>query len=503
LSVHSATSVVSLDHAATLFLRRLVSLVPGDMEPHIVGGFLRDALLGRATRDLDLTVSGDALALARHFADALDGAYVPLDESRNIARVVANHENETWRIDVAALQGDRLQDLARRDFTIDAMSVSLDDMLEDTWPFLVQDPFDGRDDLERRQVCVVSPGVFLEDGIRLLRAVRLAAQLDFAIGPEVRELIQRDASALEGVAGERIRDELMAILASRSALSFVHLLNELGLLTRVFPDLEAGRDVQQPKEHYWDVLTHNIETVGAVEGLLARDLEPAWVLEMVPWPADMEAYFKEMMTDGHTRGTLLKLAGLLHDVAKPATRTETPEGKIRFLGHHTDGADMAGKALERLRFSNKGITLVRTQVEHHLRPALMSHGDDLATTRAVFRYFRSAGDAAVDTLYLNLADYLAARGPFLEKDEWAAYTKKVCHILESGVGQQGKAPSMPRLVDGNALMAELALLPGPLVGQLLDAIQESQATGEVNTRDAAIALARCIIASQGKESGHA
>ena len=251
------------------------------------------------------------------------------------------------------------------------------------------------------------------------------------------------------------------------------------------------------------MLTHNKETVGAVEGLLARDLEPAWALEMVPWPADMDAYFKEMMTDGHTRGTLLKLAGLLHDVAKPATRTETPEGKIRFLGHNTDGADIAGEALERLRLSNKGIAMVQTQIEHHLRPALMSHDDELATPRAIFRYFRSASDVAVDILYLNLADYLAARGPYLEQDEWAAYTKKVRHILETGAGQREKTPSSPRLVDGNALMTELDLPPGPLVGRLLDAIQEAQATGEVTTRESAITLAGRIAASQQTESDHA
>ncbi len=503
MSVHPATSVASLDHTVTSFLRRLASLVPGDMGPHVVGGFLRDALLGRATRDLDLAVSGDALALARRLADALGGAYVPLDDPRKIARVVAHHENETWQIDVAALQGDRLQDLARRDFTINAMSVPLDGMLEEAWPSLILDPLDGREDLERRQVSAVSPDVFREDGIRLLRAVRLAAQLDFAIDPATRELVQQDASALHGVAGERVKDELLAILASDSALQNVHLLDELGLLTRIFPELEAGRDVRQPREHHWDVLRHNMETVGAVEGLLTRELEPAWALEMVPWPADMDSYFKEMMTDGHTRGTLLKLAGLLHDVAKPATRTVTPEGRIRFLGHHTHGADMAGKALKRLRFSNKGIALVRTQIEHHLRPALMSHGDELATPRAVFRYFRSAGDAYLDTLYLNLADYLAARGPYLEQDEWAAYTNKVRHILEYGAGQREKAPAKPRLVDGNALMVALALPPGPLVGRLLDAIQEAQATGEVNTTDEAITLAGRMIASQLTESDRA
>ncbi|MBI4201225.1 MAG: HD domain-containing protein [Chloroflexi bacterium] len=475
------------------FLRRLLPLLPSELTPHAVGGFLRDALLGRSTLDLDVTINGDALAVARRLADALDGAFVPLDEPRQITRVVLHHSGQAWKVDLASRHGSLLEDLGRRDFTVDAMSVPLDALLAEDWREAILDPFGGRADLDRRLIRAVRPEVFQDDGLRLLRAVRLAAYLSFDIEPGTRDLIRRDVSALAGVSGERVRDELLAILASRQAVRHVYLLDDLGLLAQVVPEMEQGRGVTQPKEHYWDVFHHNVETVGAVEGLLERIWEPSWPLDSVPWTPDLQDYFQQVVGEGHTRATLLKLAGLLHDIAKPATRTIDPTGRIRFRGHHSQGAEMASVILRRLRLGRRSAKMIELQVEHHLRPGQMSHGNDMPTPHAVYRFFRSAGDAAVDTLYLNLADYLAARGPLLEQDEWVAYAGKVRHILEAGL-VQAQTPETPKLLDGHELMATLGLASGPVVGRLLEAIHEAHATGEIATRDQALDMARSILA---------
>ena len=339
-----------------------------------MGGLVRDTLLGRQTWDLDITVTSDAVAVARRLADALGGAFVLLDEPRQMARVVVQHNGDSWHVDLASLQGDRLQDLARRDFTIDAMSVPLSMLLSEEWHSSVLDPFGGMRDLEAGLLRAVNPGIFQEDGLRLLRAVRLVASLEFDIEAGTRDLIRRDASALAGVSGERVRDELLAILASRQAVGNVYVLDGLGLLCQVVPELEEGRGVTQPREHHWDIFHHNVEAVGAVEGLLERTWEPRWILEAVPWDDATAGYFQEMAGEGHTRGTLLKLAGLLHDIAKPATRTVDTEGRIRFLGHHGQGAIMAGTILQRLRFSGRSTRMIETEIEHHLRPGQMRPG---------------------------------------------------------------------------------------------------------------------------------
>lgn len=475
-------------------VRRLIPLIDDSLEPYAVGGFLRDAILGRDTRDLDLTVSGNAIAAAGRLAQDLGGTLVPLDMDRGIARVAFQQPGVAWNVDIASLQGDRLHDLARRDFTIDAMTVPLQALAGPDWPVEVTDPFNGRKDLEQKVVRAVDQNAFMEDGIRLLRAVRLAAVLDFTIDEDTQGLIRRDVSALDAVSGERIRDELLAILATSYALKHVYLLDHLGLLCRVVPELEQGRGVTQPREHYWDVFTHNVETVGAVEGLLERTWQPQWVLDDVAWNDDLDTHFRQIIADGHTRGTILKLTGLLHDIAKPVTRTVEEDGRIRFLGHSDQGARMASAVLNRLRLSKRASNLIETVIEHHLRPAQMSQGTELATPRAVHRYLRSAGDAAVDILYLNLADYLAARGSRLERDEWSDYTAMVTHILHTSQVQE--EASTPRLVDGNDLIRALGLDPGPDLGRVLELITEARAAGEISTADEALALARNAIAPQ-------
>ena len=465
-------------------------------EPHVVGGLLRDALLGRATRDLDLAFVGDALPVARRLADSLGGVVVVLDEPRQIARVVvADGGGEVVaKLDIASMQGDVLQDMARRDFTVDAMAVPLSLFLTGDWRSAVVDPFDGRGDLERGLIRAVGPRVFREDGARLLRAIRLRALLGFELEEQTRELICQDAEGLDGVAPERLRDEFLAILTSPGAMRSLYLMDELGLLGRLLPELEQGRGVQQPREHYWDVFYHNVETVGAIEGLLKRTWEPSWVLDEVPWDRTLEEHFREVHSDGYTRGTLCKLAGLLHDIAKPATRTMEASGRIRFFGHHTQGAEMARVALSRLRLSRRGIELVEKMIELHLRPGQMSQRLELPTTRAVYRFFRRAGDSAIDVVYLNLADYLAARGPYLEREEWSAYVATVRYALETGLSQEETA-TMPKLLDGHDLMNVLNIGPGPRVGELLEALREARAAGEITNGEEALALARRRLAA--------
>lgn len=484
------------------FLKRILPLLSGGSPVYVVGGFVRDALIGRQTRDLDLAVSCDPIALGRVLAGALDGAFVLLDDSRQISRVIVGEAGEKWQIDLTPIEGDIESNLGRRDFTIDAMGVSIDDLLTQNWSDNVVDRFGGRIDLEYGIVRAVTPGIFVEDGLRLLRGVRLAALLQFSIDPDTYNTIRQKASEIGRISGERVRDEFMAILGTHDAVRYLYLLDDLDLLCRIVPELEYGRGITQPKEHYWDIFRHNVETVGAIEGLLQRRWTPSWVLDYVAWDEDIERYFGQVVSGSYTRGTLLKLASLVHDVAKPTTRTIDTDGRIRFLGHHTEGALMASGMLRRFGMSKKSIQIVETEVRHHLRPGQMSHGDELATPRAVYRYFRSVGDVAKDTLYLNLADYLAARGPLLQQDEWKGYASKIRHILDAGLAQPQKFQT-PQLLDGHAIMSELRIRPGRLVGRMLETVREAHATSQVTTRHEAISMIRELFATEITEESYA
>ena len=478
-------------------------LAEEDIPSYLVGGFVRDMLLERGTDDIDIAVDADALEVARRAAGALGGRYVLLDEENGVGRVVL-FDNDTdrsvgsWYIDFTTLRGSIEHDLARRDFTIDAMAIELGESIEDILGAdRLIDPFNGRDDLRRSIVRTVSDTVFEADAARLIRAVRLAAELHFTIDGDTEALIRRDSQLITRVAGERIREELLRLLALPGAGKRLAYLDELGILTALIPELNPARGVDQPKVHVWDVFDHSIQTVSAVESLLRQG---AWeyagdeILTSVPWSADLQKHFDREVGSGSTRGSLLKLAALLHDIAKPQTRTIDDDGRARFLGHPQQGAAAAADILERLRFSNKEIKLVELLVIHHMRPTQMSH-EELPTRRAIYRYFRDTGESGIDVLFLCLADHLAARGHSLDMAEWQEHTRTVEYVLNKHLEDESISLP-PKLLDGHDLIKIFGLNPGPEIGELLEALRETQAAGEVTDRQQALDYIKHLLADR-------
>ena len=464
---------------------------------YLVGGSVRDRLLSHpsAASDVDLAVAGDPEVVSRELANLLSARFVPVSSSRGVYRVTSPDSGASglagkpdWSIDLKGFSGDIQDDLARRDFTVDAMALDLEEYQTDRWAEMVIDPFNGSRDLVEKRIRTVSDNVFVEDPGRLVRSVRLVSQLGFRLDPDTAALVRRDAHLVEQVTGERLRDELLTILSLDGARGYLEVLDRLDLLCRVIPELAATKGVDQPKVHYWDVWGHTMHCVEEAE-MVTKGHRNSPLYMFVPWTPESEAHFSLDAGDGHNRGTLLKLAALFHDIAKPQTKTLEPDGRTRFFGHSEQGASMAEDRLARLRLNSRSVALISKMVEQHLRPNNLSKGVELPTPRAVHRYFRDLGDAAVDTVYLALADYLATNGPELSLEHWSSHAKMMGHILESGV-QQPVPSGQNRLLNGNDLIEQLGVEPGPMIGELLETIIEAQSTGEIHTREEALALAR-------------
>lgn len=506
-----------IEPKVSFLLTKVSNFLAGqDIESYVVGGLVRDILMGRDTADIDLAVASDALEVAPKVATALGGKYVLLDEVNRIGRVVltdvgAPSTKVQWELDFSTFKNNIEQDLARRDFTIDAMAVELSQIVEHSYslPSPIQkergsthprltgliDPFNGWSDLQQGVIRVITDTAFESDAARLLRAVRLAAELGFSIDKKTQTLIRHYSYLIDTVAGERVREELLRLLAVSSDRQFLPYLDELGLLTVVFPELAETKGVEQPKEHFWDVFNHSLQTVVAVDFLLRQgvwEYASGEVLEAVPWSAVLAQHFDQGVSSGSTRRLLLKLAALLHDVSKPQTKAIDASGRTRFLGHAREGAPIAANMLERLRFSTKEIKLVETEVRHHLRPTQMSQ-DELPTHRAIYRYFRDTGEAALDVLFLSLADHLATRGPNLNLANWREHTQMVDYVITQYFeGESIVRP--PKLIDGHDLINLLGISPGPKIGEILESVRETQASGEVTTRQEALAYIRdCLL----------
>lgn len=467
------------------------------VEAYLVGGVIRDAFLQRPSADIDVAMAADVPRLGRELATLLGGHFVLLDATWDMARTVLGRNGGSVAIDLNPMPDGIGSDLGRRDLTVDAMAISLDDAVGGhPWDKLI-DPFDGQADLRAGVVRAVTLSVFEADPVRLIRAPRLAAQLGFRIDEDTARQVRQDAHLVATAPPERVRDELMKLLTAPGTTTWLRGLFDLGLLLEIVPELSEAIGVTQPREHYWNVFDHLLETTGQLERILQpRAGAAGFVEDVAPRFESMSAHFQQVVSDGHTRLAMIKLAGLLHDVAKPATKTVESSGRMRFLGHHTAGAVMAEAVLKRLRFSGRGIELVRLMVEHHLRPGQMAQEGELPTGRAIDRYFRDTGDAAIDTLYLNMADFLAARGPALTEGEWTDYCRVVGHILREGLEQ--KAPeTLSKLLTGHDIMRVFCLSPGPEIGRLLAIAREAQANGEIATSEEALALVKAHVERGG------
>ena len=460
-------------------------LAQRSVEAYLGGGFVRDALVGREVGDIDVIAAARAMELAPQLARDMGGRFVPLDEANEIARVVLGGG---FYLDISTMRGGIEEDLAQRDFTINAIAINIRDIERPSAPLI--DLFGGVEDLRRGVVRSLGEEAFRRDPARLLRGPRLAAEFGFSIDGETKTQIRRHHQLITKVAAERVRDELCRLLAAPRAARWLRLLDELGLLEAILPELVPTKGAEQPKEHYWDVFEHSIETVAAVEFLL-RMGDGTYnneALEFAPWSAELERHFAEEVGGGHDRKTLLKLAALLHDIAKPQTRSVDEGGRIRFLGHAKQGASMARGIMGRLRFSSREGEMVEKMVAHHLRPGQMT-GEGLPTRRAIYRYFRDTGEVAIDTIFLNLADHLATRGPRVELEEWRDHAAMLAYVLEERFREESIVLP-PKLIDGHDLIQVFGLKPGPKVGELLEAVREAQAAGELNTREEAFSFVK-------------
>ncbi|HEX2194007.1 MAG TPA: CCA tRNA nucleotidyltransferase [Candidatus Limnocylindria bacterium] len=434
--------------------RVLRTLRDAGHEAALVGGCVRDVVRGETSTDWDVATSGPPEAVAALFpGSSWENRFgtVTVTAADGGGPAV---EATTYRVEGPYLDGRRPAevrwgtslhgDLSRRDFTINAMAwVPSDPATMDAGTLV--DPFHGADDLRAGVLRAVGDADerFAEDALRLVRAVRFAVRFDLRLDPATERAIRRNASAAAALSGERVRDELTQILRGQAPSRAFALMESLGLLDVLLPELAALRGVPQAKSPPGDALDHSLRTVDA---LPAHD------------PA-------------------LRMAGLLHDLGKATTLADG-----HFIGHEREGAQLAERVLRRLRTPNADLARITALIRHHMfayAPAW--------TDAAVRRFVRRVGEARLDDLFsLRAADNLAsgAREPATGGlDELRARAR---HVVEADPIRPGQLA-----VDGHDLMRELGIEPGPLVGRLLAQLFEAVLDApELNKREALLRLAR-------------
>lgn len=492
---------ISKPIASSALIEQVAEAIPDHIPLHLVGGAVRDALLGRSMHDLDFVLPGDVLKYARMVANQIGAAYFPLDQERETARLILpGHADSGRALDFAAYRGPDLEsDLRGRDFTVNAMALDLRQNMA------LFDPLGGAADLHARRLRACSPTSITDDPLRILRAIRLAAAYNFHILPQTLALLRAGVSALPAVSSERLRDELFKILSGPQPHTCFRALDLLGVFPHILPELTALKGVDQSPPHVYDVWEHTLGVMQQLDNVLqalqisyneesaANLIMGSLVMNLGRFRQQIDQHFQSELTKDRSLRGLLFLAALYHDIGKPQTWAVDDANRIRFFQHDQVGESLLIERARSLRLSNVEIDRVGTIVRHHLRPILLSQGSDPVSRRAIYRFFKATGPAGVDICLLSLADVLTTYGPSLSLEHWTRHLQVVRTLLQAWWEAAQESVSPPAILDGNELMEYLNLQPGPVVGQLLEAIRENQAVGKIDAKEQALSLAKNLL----------
>jgi poly(A) polymerase len=448
----------------------------------IVGGALRDELLGREVTDIDIAVEGDPEAAARELAAELRGPVFRLSEAFGAWRVVDRRSGRVY--DFAPLQGKTIEDdLRRRDFTVNAMARAAVAQapggarraaMASPGAELI-DPLGGRADLDNRTLRVIGPQAYETDPLRPLRLARFAAELGFAPDPKTERLTAAAAARVPEASGERVFAELRRLMLAPGAFAGLALADRLGLLPAVLPELSALHDVKQSHFHHKDVYGHTLEVL---ERLIELEREATGELREV---------LDEALADELTRGEALRFGALLHDIGKPATAHVREDGRVTFMGHDRLGEEMVRQICRRLRTSERLSRFLEGVTRHHLVLGFLVHERPL-DRRAVYRYLKRTSPVEVEVTLLSCADRLATRGKNADR-AIDAHLELAKELMPTALEWRRNGP--PRLpLRGDELAEELGIEPGPELGRLLAELEEAAYAGEIAGRDEAVEIAR-------------
>ena len=452
----------------------LVSLCLKSSELYIVGGYIRDLLLDRPCYDRDYAVAGEsAIELAKNAAEYFKGYFVLLDEKFDIARVVLPDKKNT--LDFAGCINQNIQDdLKRRDYTINSIAFRIDGSKSG-----LIDPFNGISDLENKLVKAISEDNLVDDPLRLLRAYRFASQLGFDIDEITVDYIKKHKSKINLVSVERINAEIIKLFEGKQAAHNLNLMKKSGLLYEILPELAVQESVPPNLHHHLKLIDHSIEVVRQIEANIS----------------DMPEWFKDRLNFEIVSNvkiiSLLKLAGILHDLGKPSTWQIDELGRHRFIKHEEVGAEIAVELLKRLKFSKNSIKYITRLIKYHLYPSQLLKNREEMSDKAIMRMFRKIGEQTPEEIILAMADRLSARGPEISDDIVNENIKGLYWLLEKYKESMEKVV-IPKLLSGHEVMEILGLSRGKEVGIIINALHEAQISGDINTRDEAIGFIKGI-----------
>lgn len=445
-----------------------------DNEIYIVGGTVRDFLMGKNSYDRDLIVTDeDAKSFSQKIAKFLDGIFIPLDEENKIYRVVLQDKKNFLDI-TNPINWNLEEDIMRRDITINAIAANIK---TGEIPKFCQK---GIEDIENRIIRGISEENFTDDPLRLLRVFRFYSILGFEISPDLLHIIKKHANLISKPAKERVEYELMKLFDGKFAAEALLKMDECEILEKIFPFVKELKQVPPNLHHHLDLFNHSIETVKQVQIFYDKSTK------------EVQEHLDRVDFGGFSRLAHLKLAAFMHDIGKFSTWTIEPDtGRHRFIKHEDVGAKLVVPILKNLSFSNKQIEYISYIIKKHMYPTAVVCAPEL-NEKVMMRYIRKSEDNAIDTIIIAKADRVSAQGPEITKEIVEENLTLLDKLLHFYLESKATLAPLPKLLDGKEIMTILKIEPSPLLGTIIKELYEAQISGDIITKDDAIKFIKTI-----------
>lgn len=484
----------SLGSEEQKIIQTIQALQDPENDVYLVGGAVRDIVLQRPCHDFDFVLKTGARKIARKVANALNGAFLMLDDDREIARVILRDAGDRRIfLDFSIFRAKDLEeDLRGRDFTINAMALNLAN------PQKIIDPLSGLEALRTKTLKTCSAESFSQDGLRTIRAIRMAVEFKLRMTQSTINDLREAVPLLASISVERIRDELFKIFEGNQVSTSIRLMEKFGFFPFIMPELDVIKDVTQSSPHEMDVWQHTLSVIDHLESLINLFSEEysqdrggnltlgLASLKLGRYRPEIIAHFNLSLNPDRSRRGLLLLAALYHDIGKGSTLTFDKDGRRHFYTHEIISAERIQKKAWSMTLSNNEADYLKTVVEHHMRVHNLTIDEKEVSRRAIYRFFRDTGEAGIEICLLSLADILARKNGTPDMERWNKELSVCERLMDQYWKHSEETIHPPRYFDGHYLMEEFSLPPGPLVGEALEAVREAQACGEVLNQEMAV-----------------